>query len=178
MSIVESFNKTIIFFDEIKRENIIKDYALIGGLALSAWIRPRATIDIDLAVIVSEKLKWTDIASVIETRLQRKVALEIGTQRTDIKKKLSFIVGQVEVDLISAEGFKLAEEAIKNAVIAVVFGRGVKVVTPEYLILLKLLPLSTQDVVDIKALVKRADMKNLMSLAKKHHLLPKLKSVL
>ncbi|HAK89530.1 MAG: hypothetical protein A2077_00755 [Nitrospirae bacterium GWC2_46_6] len=41
MSIIEAFIKTISFFDELKDEGIIEDYALIGGLALSAWVRPR-----------------------------------------------------------------------------------------------------------------------------------------
>ena len=37
MSIVDAFVKTISFFDVLKSEHIIEDYALIGGLALSAW---------------------------------------------------------------------------------------------------------------------------------------------
>jgi hypothetical protein len=177
VSIVESFKKIIVFFNEIKNEDIIEDYALIGGLALSAWVKPRTTKDIDLVVVVSKKMKWTDIASIIETRLHKKVVVQKGTQRTNIKEKLSFISGQIEVDIISTKGFDLADEAIRNAVIADIFGNHVKVVTPEYLILLKLLPLSNQDIVDIKALIKKADRKKLKGLAQKHYLSPKLKSI-
>ena len=54
MAIVEAFKKTIAFFDEIRDEGIIDDYALIGGLALSAWVRPRTTKDVDLVVIVAK----------------------------------------------------------------------------------------------------------------------------
>jgi hypothetical protein len=178
VSIIESFKKIIVFFDDIKSEGIIGDYALIGGLALSAWIRPRTTKDIDLVVVVSERIKWADLASIIEARLHKKVAIHKGTQRTNIKEKLSFVSGQIEVDVINTKGFGLAGEAIKNAVIAEVFGKSVKVVAPEYLILLKLLPLTNQDAIDIKALAKKADMHRLTSLAKRHYLLPKLKSII
>lgn len=177
MSIIEAFKKTITFIDEIKNEGIIDDYALIGGLALSAWIRPRTTKDIDLVVVVSKDMKWKHIASIIETRLHKKIAVMKGTQRTHIKEKLSFVSGQIEVDIISTKGFDLAAESIKNAVIAEVFGKHVKVAIPEYLILLKLLPLSSQDAVDIKALVKKTDIKKLKALAQKHYLLPRLESI-
>ncbi len=178
MSVAESFKKTIIFFEELKNEGFIEDYALIGGLALSAWVRPRTTKDIDLAVVVSKRMKWTDMASIIETRLRKKVAVQKGTRRTNIKEKLSFISGQIEVDLISTRGFDLADEAITNAVVADIFGKHIKIVTPEYLILLKLLPLSKQDAIDIKELSKKADMNKLKILAQKHYLLSKLETVI
>jgi len=93
MSIVESFKKTIIFFDELKKERLITDYALIGGLALSAWIEPRTTKDADFVVIISKKITWQDIASLIETRLHKKVNLQKGSKRTTIQEKLSFMMG-------------------------------------------------------------------------------------
>lgn len=178
MSIVEAFKKTIAFFDEIRNEGIIEDYALIGGLALSAWIRPRTTNDVDIVIAVAKNFTWSDITSIVEARLQKKIVLHKGTQRMHIKEKLSFVAGQIEVDVISAKDFELAAEAIKKSITAEVFGKNVKVVTPEYLILLKLLPLSSQDVIDIKALSKKADMRRLKALAKKHFLLSKLETVI
>ncbi len=177
MSIVESFTKTITFFDEIKIEGFITDYALIGGLALSAWVRPRATRDVDLVVAISKKMTWSDIASFIETRLNKKGIIQKGTRRTMIQEKLSFMMGQIEVDVISTKGFGLAAEAVKNAIHAQVFDKSVKVVSPEYLILLKLLPLSSQDEIDIRQLLKKANINRLRKLAEKHHLLPKLTSL-
>jgi hypothetical protein len=177
LSLIESFKTTISFFDGMRREGLIDDYALIGGLALSAWVRPRTTRDVDLVIAVSKETSWSDIIALIEARLVRKVAVQKGTQRTNIKEKLSFILGQVEVDVISTRGFALAAEAIESATIAEVFGMNVKVVTPEYLILLKLLPLSDQDAVDIRALKRKSDMKTLVTLAGRYHLLPRLESV-
>jgi len=177
VSIVESFTKTITFFDEIKKEDFITDYALIGGLALSAWIEPRTTKDVDLVVVISKNLKWQDIASLIETRLRKKVILQKGNRRTTIQEKLSFMMGQIEVDVINTKGFELALEAISYAVSAEVFGKYIKVVTPEYLILLKLLPFSMQDQIDIMSLMQKVDFKGLKRLAEKYSLLPKLESL-
>jgi hypothetical protein len=178
VSIVESFRKAITFFEELQREGLIIDYALIGGLALSAWVKPRTTKDVDLVVAVSRQITWKDLASSIETRLQKKVFLQMGSKRTTIQEKLSFMMGLIEVDAISTKDFKLALEAIENAVTAEIFDKRVKVVTPEYLILLKLIPLSPQDKIDIRALMKKADIKILKMLAEKHSLLHKFDSML
>ena len=178
MTIIDAFQETVAFFDALKKEGFIIDYALIGGLALSAWVRPRTTRDVDIVVAISETMAWSDIVSLIETRLRKRVALQKGTQRTNIKEKLSFVIGQIEVDVISTKGFDLAYEAISHGVTVKVFDKKVKVVTPEYLILLKLLPLSDQDILDIRALTKKAEMKRLVTLAEEHHLLSKLERVM
>ena len=177
MPIIEAFKKTITFFDEMQKEGYITDYALIGGLALSSWVRPRTTRDVDLLVTVSKKLNWMDIASVVETRLKKKVILLRGARRTAIQEKLSFMMGQIEVDVIGTKDFELAAEAIEHAVPVQIFDKNIKVASPEYLILLKLLPLSSQDQIDIRALMKKADIKSLATLAEKHNLLPKLESL-
>jgi|GEM_PF-1479084 len=178
MSIIEAFIKTISFFDELKDEGIIEDYALIGGLALSAWVRPRTTRDVDLVVIISKKINWADLISLIQTRLQKKVSVHKATLRMTIQEKFSFMLGQIQVDIIGTGGFDLAADAIKNAVVADVFGKSIKVATPEYLILLKLLPLSNQDIIDIKELAKKADMHKVSKLAEKYFLLSKLESII
>ncbi|MBF0505892.1 MAG: nucleotidyl transferase AbiEii/AbiGii toxin family protein [Nitrospirae bacterium] len=177
MSIVDAFIKTIAVFDALKDEKIIEDYALIGGLALSAWVRPRTTRDVDLAVIISKQLKWPDLISIMETRFHKRISIHKATPRATIKEKFSFISGHFQVDIIGTGDFNLAAEAIKNAVVAEVFDKKIKVATPEYLILLKLLPLSNQDTLDINMLAKKADMGIVRNLAQKHFLLPKLESV-
>ncbi|HWR58810.1 MAG TPA: hypothetical protein VN328_07985 [Thermodesulfovibrionales bacterium] len=61
MSVIESFKDTVAFFEETRKEGIIEDYALIGGLALSAWVRPRTTKDVDLIIAISKKITWAQI---------------------------------------------------------------------------------------------------------------------
>lgn len=91
---------------------------------------------------------------------------------------MSFLFGQIEVDLIGTSGFPLAEEALRTAATARVFRKRVKVVTPEYLMLLKLLPLSAQDILDIKELYSAANRRKLRALARKHFLSDRLDGVL
>lgn len=176
--VIEAFVRTIAFMDRLREEGHIRSYALIGGLALSAWTDPRNTRDVDLVVSVSEGTTWPEIAARIESRLRKKIIVKKGTRRTVIQEKLSFASGQIEVDLIGTKGFDLAEEAIRHAVVATIFKKRVRIVTPEYLILLKLIPLSGQDRIDVISLAKNADRRKLRALAKRHFLLAKLESVL
>lgn len=88
------------------------------------------------------------------------------------------MMGQIEVDVISTKGFRLAAEAVENALTAQVFDKSVKVASPEYLILLKLLPLSMQDEIDIRLLLKKAEMNSLRKLAEKYYLMPKIEPLL
>lgn len=176
--VIDAFVRTVSFMDRLREEGHIRDYALIGGLALSAWAEPRNTRDVDLVVAVSEGTSWSQIAALVESRLRRKTLVKKGTRRTAIKEKLSFVSGQIEVDLIGTREFDLAEEAMRHALVATVFGRRVRIATPEYLVLLKLLPLGPQDRIDIIALAGKADRGKLRALAKKHFLLARLESVL
>lgn len=178
MPVIDAFKKTLNFLDKLKSENFIEDYVLIGGLALSAWIKPRTTKDVDLIVALSPKAKWGTLASNFEERFQRRVVIEKGSKKTNIKEKISFMLRGIEVDLISTKGFALAEEALRKALRVKVFGKDVKVVSPEYLTLLKLLPLSEQDSVDIKKLLKVVNYRKLTSLAKKYFLDDRLKPLL
>ncbi|MDP2168159.1 MAG: nucleotidyl transferase AbiEii/AbiGii toxin family protein [Thermodesulfovibrionales bacterium] len=178
MPVVEAFRNAVSLLDELRAGGTIKDYALIGGLALSAWTRPRTTRDVDVVVLLHKDVSWKNLSSDIEHRFHKRVFLQEGNQRTHIKEKLSFIFGQIEIDLISARGFKLAQKAIEHALPTDVFDKRVKVATPEYLILLKLLPLSEQDSVDIKRLLKKADIKKVIELAKTFHLTVKLEPFL
>ena len=176
--VIEAFVRTVAFMDRLREEGRIRDYALIGGLALSAWAEPRNTRDVDLVVSVADEASWTELAALVESRLRRRAVVKRGGRRTVIQDKLSFVVGQIEVDLIGTRGFGLAAEAVEHALVTEVFGRRVKIATPEYLILLKLLPLRAQDRIDIPALVKQADRRELRTLAKRHFLLARLESVL
>jgi hypothetical protein len=136
------------------------------------------TRDVDLVVSVAEGTTWPGIAALVESGFRKKTVVKRGTRRTTIQDKLSFVAGQIEVDLIGTRGFPLADEAMKNALVATVFSRKVKIATPEYLILLKLIPLGAQDRIDIGALAKKADRRKLRVLARKHFLLARLESVL
>lgn len=176
--VIEAFVRTVDFMDRLRKEGHVRDYALIGGLALSAWAEPRNTRDVAFVVFVAEGTAWPEIAALVESRFRKKAVVKKGTRRTTIQDKLSFVAGQIEVDLIGTRGFALAEEATENALVTRVFGRRVRIATPEYLILLKLIPLGAQDRIDIGVLIREADRRKLRVLARKHFLLAGLESVL
>jgi len=178
LPVVEAFVKAIDLMEDLRREKYTADYALLGGLALSAWIRPRTTRDVDLAVMLAPEKTWEEVAAFLAARLRKRIAVQRGSARTNIKEKISFRIGQIEVDLIGTSGFPLAEEALRAAPTARVFSKRVKVVTPEYLILLKLLPLTPQDALDIRELDQAADRRKLRALARKHFLSDRLAAVL
>jgi hypothetical protein len=87
-------------------------------------------------------------------------------------------LGQIEVDLSGTTGFALAEEAVRVAATARIFGKRVKVVTPEHLMLLELLPLCERDAQDIRELERVADRRRLKALARGHFLTDRLAQVL
>lgn len=176
--VIEAFVRTVDFMDRLRNEGHVRDYALIGGLALSAWAEPRNTRDVDLVVAAAEGTTWQGIATLIESGFRKKTVIRKGNRRTTIQDKLSFAAGQIEIDLIGTRGFALAEEAMDNALVVSIFGRRVKIATPEYLILLKLIPLGAQDRLDIGTLLRKADRRKLRSLARKHFMLARLESVL
>lgn len=178
MPVVEAFKKAVSLIEELRLKGTIDDYALIGGLALSAWTKPRTTRDVDMIVSVSEGISWKNLADDLEKLFHRKVYSQIGTRRTNIREKLSFVFGQIAVDLIGTKEFELAAEAVRHALPINIFGTAVKVATPEYLVLLKLLPLSEQDALDIKRLIGKTDRKKLAALAERHKLLVRLKPFL
>lgn len=178
MSILASFAKILVFLQTLKDELIIKDYSLVGGLALSAWIEPRTTRDVDLVISVAPGLVFSDLKSIVENRLEKRTHQPTMTAMTQIREMFTYAEGDMQVDMISAGGFALAEEALDNAVVVTVLGRHVKVATPEYLIALKLLPFEDQDLVDIKRLLNIADVEKVREIAGRHMLTPGLEKVL
>jgi predicted nucleotidyltransferase len=144
MPVLEDFSKVLRFFDSLKSEKLVKDYAIIGGLALSAWIKPRATRDIDLLVSCSGDLGHNDLKYLVESRLGKKTVGHTMGKNETIRGMFSFNENLLEADVISAQDFPLAEEAIENAVDIEVLGQKVKIATPEYIIALKLIPFEEQ----------------------------------
>jgi hypothetical protein len=66
---------------------------------------------------------------------------------------------------------------VEHALVTKAPGRRVKIATPEYQIFLQLLSLRAQERIEISALIKQADRRELRALAKRHFLLARLESV-
>lgn len=124
------FNDTVkkAFIDFVKL-NKNKNVVIIGGLSLGAWTRSRNTDDIDILVLSENDIE--EIEKEISSKFKRNRPHSFVHRKTG-----------VEIEIITPEvinqDIKLVKEAIKNAKIDEVSGHEIKVVTPKYLIALKL----------------------------------------
>lgn len=110
------------FMDFIK-EMPEGDWAVIGGIAVSTWAMPRETHDIDIIVVsnISKNLP--------SFKKNRPSAIEHKKTGVEVELLKASVINQKN-DLI--------QKAINNAIIQDVEGKKVKIVSPKYLIALKL----------------------------------------
>lgn len=148
------FNDTVrkAFVDFVKL-NKNKDVALIGGLAIGAWTRSRNTDDIDLVVLSEE-----DIDSI-----EKNISTKFKRTRTHAFEHRTY---GVEIEIITPDFVKESKELIKNAIQHSkkddINGNEIKVITPKYLIALKLgRAINTKNP---KSLIDKFDIRNLIQI--------------
>lgn len=164
--------------DALRRADV--PHALAGGLALAVHGHPRATTDIDFVIT-------SDAEAIARAR---KVLAELGilqTRRPIVKfQRISLLrVSAMPESMPEPIGidFLVAPDelaALDRASAMLVLGSDVAVVSPEDLILLKLLRASDQDLVDIRVLAeKRAlDRAYLARVARALKITPRLRKAL
>jgi hypothetical protein len=128
------------------------DYAIVGGIANAIWGEPRATIDVDVTVSVSEN----ELETVIRA---------IGDQlRPAVSNPLAFVHQTRVLPLDSADGVRVDVifallpfeiDAIRRAQEVSIAGRTVRVVTAEDLVLMKIISDRPRDIADAEAIVRR-----------------------
>jgi len=142
------FKDIVKVLGEAKRRKFIRDFALTGALALSALSQPRATRDIDILISL-EKEKVKRFAEWLKYSKEYRLAKHhTGRPKDRIKDLIELPAGNTWVDIIVASS-EVEEEAISTGLsINAFIGVKLKVVRPEYLIILKLLAGSDQDYLD------------------------------
>jgi len=142
------FKDIVKVLREAKRRKFIRDFALTGALALSALSQPRATRDIDILISL-EKEKIKSFVEWLKYSKEYKLAKHhAGRPKDRIKNLIEVPAGNTWVDIIVASS-EVEEEAISTSLSVSAFtGVKLKVVRPEYLIILKLLAGSDQDYLD------------------------------
>ncbi len=131
------------------------DHALAGGLAFSALVEPRATVDIDMIIMLKEeetKSFFPLLEKYFDTLIVHSEPLRF--QAVTIWRAVS-VQNSREIIL----DFMLAEtpfhrNAIERAMELDFFGLRLKVVTPEDLIILKKCAHRPQDMLDIATIYK------------------------
>jgi predicted nucleotidyltransferase len=147
--LVQSLKELCLFFD-----NVGIEYMLVGGMAIGIWSEPRATVDIDF--LVSTRLK--DF-SALKQKLSESASFIFIHDKPMIFGKISFLRAtlksnsDISVDFLFAdEGFK--NEALKRKERVQLSDFSVNIVTPEDLILLKLLSGRKQDRLDAEKILE------------------------
>ncbi len=115
------------FIDFIK--SCKEEFVLIGGIALSAYIKPRTTMDVDLLIKNTQTFEL--ISKEVNSSFKKITGISLQHNKT-----------HCEVEVISPETINQSEELydaiLKTSVIADFAGYEIKLVSLKYLIVLKL----------------------------------------
>lgn len=159
--------KTLAVINELKKQGIIEDYAIGGGIAAIYYIEPILTYDLDIFVILPQaKGKSVIDLSVLFNSLR---------QKGYSWKKEHLIIEGVPVQFIPAD--KLETEAIGNAPNVDYEGTKTKVFSVEYLITVLVRAGRTKDIEKVEKILKQSTVKykKLKSILSKYKLLSKYK---
>jgi hypothetical protein len=127
-------------------------YAVVGGIANAVWGEPRATIDVDVTVAVDEDDLPTTIPAIARNF------------RVPVPDPVAFVQQTRVLPLDTADGVRIDVifallpfelDAIRRARDVTIADRTVHVVTPEDLILMKIISERPRDVADAEAIVRR-----------------------
>lgn len=143
----EALLKAARFFQE---EGI--PYMLVGGLANAVWGEPRATVDVDFTVWVEEARLGEvvgRIARVFSPLPEDPVAFVQQTRVLPVESEHG-----VRVDVIFGL-LPFEREALGRSVSVEIAGFSVQVVSPEDLVLMKILSERGQDLEDARAVIRR-----------------------
>lgn len=161
----------------LKQEGI--DYMLLGGLALPAYGRPRATYDIDLAI----SIKNPKLCKVIESKLvKKKFQLPAGLKRVPCVY-LCDLENQVNVEFwFDPDGISVEEAMRRRRQVEVARGLKAWILGPEDFIVNKLArpdrsELDEHDVISVLERQKKLDERYLMKRAKAAGVLDVLKAL-
>jgi len=132
-------------------ESLHIDYAIVGGIANAIWGQPRATVDVDVSIAVDEG------------DIERIVAQITGRFQVVVPEGAAFVKRTRVLPVDTTDGIRIDVmfallpfeiEGIRRARGVDVAGRRVKVVTPEDLILMKILSERQRDLDDAEAIVR------------------------
>jgi len=133
-------------------ERLQIDYMVIGGIANAVWGEPRATVDVDVTVAVDEDAIPNTVDQ-ISRRIRLAVADPVAFVQETRVLPLDTPNG-VRIDVIFAL-LPFEMDAIRRARTVTLAGRAVRVVTPEDLVLMKIISERSRDLADAEALTRR-----------------------
>ncbi len=159
--LLQKLNQALDALSALRDDGCINGFTLIGGLAVSAWSPPRATMDVDFLILA----ELTNLHHLVKALCD--VGLNAELRRGGYEDPVPYLIRADSLDIIVATK-KYEAEAIEQSVIVDVLGRNIPVVSPEYLIILKLKAGGPRDILDVQEilaanLVDRALLAELMA---------------
>ncbi len=147
----------------LKKEGLIKDYAIGGAIGVLRWAEPFFTRDLEIFIIPLKETKEKELINLSPIYEHLK-------KRGYHWKEEWIVIEGIPVDFIPVDA--LEKEAVENAKETEYEGVKTKVITPEYLIALFLKTGRDKDVRKIEMLLEQAeiDMEKLDEILPKHRL--------
>jgi hypothetical protein len=125
-----SFENTLRAVNALKDAGVITDYAVAGAMALMFWIEPVPTFDLDVLVLLPQSTgPIVSLEPIYEWAAKQGYTAELE----------HILIDGVPVQFLPSYS-ELSDEAILTAVDRQYRGVDVRVVVPEYLIALYLVP--------------------------------------
>jgi len=144
--LLQKLNQAVDLLAALRTEGHIGGFALVGGLAVSAWSPPRATMDVDLLVLVES----SNLNHLVRALCDAGVNAEL--RRGDADDPVPFLIRADSLDIIVATN-KIEAEAIEQSIPVNIAGKDIPVVSPEFLIILKLKAGGPRDLLDVQELL-------------------------
>ncbi len=144
--LLEKLNQALAVLTVLRNEGRIGGFTLIGGLAVSAWSPPRATMDVDLLVLVESN----NLNHLVQALCAAGMDAEL--RRGDFDDPIPWLIRADCLDIIVATK-KYEAEAIEQSISVRIAGKDVPVASPEYLIILKLKAGGPRDLLDVQELL-------------------------
>jgi hypothetical protein len=142
----QKLNQALDVLTALRDDGYVNGFTLIGGLAVSAWSPPRATMDVDFLVLVD----LTNLNHIVKAFCDAGLNAEL--RRGCYDDPVPCLIRADYLDIIVATK-KFEAEAIEQSVIVDVLGRDIPVASPEYLIILKLKAGGPRDLLDVQEIL-------------------------
>lgn len=144
--LLQKLNQALVVLTALRDEGSISGFALIGGLAVSAWSPPRATMDVDLLVLADSN----NLDHLVKALCDAGMNAEL--RRGGADDPVPYLIRADYLDVIVATK-KYEVETIKQSITVNIAGRDIPVASPEFLIILKLKAGGPRDLLDVQELL-------------------------
>jgi len=137
--------------DQLKRNGLIRDYAIGGGYGVNYYLEPILTYDLDIFLLINTDEEFHALYDYF-----RKARYKI--------ENVYIVIAEMPVQFLPSTIHPLIDEAVRKAKKIRVKGIHTKVLTAEYLIATLLMAFRPKDKMVIPHLLELADMKKLTSM--------------